>query len=129
MTCTANLWYCHATNIYFDLKNFNPDATNDRFVTAYHWGSIHAFIIIERSNNDLYIFSILAPLDEDNLEFFVWTTKDWVMTNQVFIIVLYDDSGFAKMCWKRGRLEVTVILRKTYTRIRIKTKVLCSHGE
>ncbi|XP_078371059.1 EGF domain-specific O-linked N-acetylglucosamine transferase-like isoform X2 [Oculina patagonica] len=31
LTCTTNLWYCHATNIYFDLKNFNPDASNNRF--------------------------------------------------------------------------------------------------
>ena len=32
LTCTTNLWYCHTTNIYFDLKKFNPDATNDRLV-------------------------------------------------------------------------------------------------
>lgn len=31
LTCTTNLWYCQATNIYFDLRNFNPDAANDRF--------------------------------------------------------------------------------------------------
>lgn len=31
LTCTTNLWYCHATNIYFDFKNFNPDTTSDRF--------------------------------------------------------------------------------------------------
>ena len=32
LTCTTNLWYCHATNIYFDLKNFHFDATNNRCV-------------------------------------------------------------------------------------------------
>lgn len=32
LTCTTNLWYCHATNIYFDLKNLNPDASNNRLV-------------------------------------------------------------------------------------------------
>lgn len=31
LTCTTNLWYCRATNIYFDFKNFNPDTTSDRF--------------------------------------------------------------------------------------------------
>ena len=32
LTCTTNLWYCHATNIYFDLKNFHFDTTNNRCV-------------------------------------------------------------------------------------------------
>jgi len=31
LTCTTNLWYCRATNLYFDFKNLNPDSSNDRF--------------------------------------------------------------------------------------------------
>lgn len=31
LICTTNLWYCHAKNIYFDFKNFNPDSSTDRF--------------------------------------------------------------------------------------------------
>lgn len=31
LTCTTNLWYCHARNIYFDFKNLNPDSSTDRF--------------------------------------------------------------------------------------------------
>ncbi|XP_068718831.1 EGF domain-specific O-linked N-acetylglucosamine transferase-like isoform X1 [Montipora capricornis] len=31
LTCTTNLWYCHATDIYFDFKNLKPDSSTDRF--------------------------------------------------------------------------------------------------
>ena len=45
----------------------------------------------------------------------------------LFIFLVY--TGFVKMFSRKERLGVTVILRKIYTRIRIKTKVPCSHGE
>ena len=30
--CTTNLWYCHATNLYFDFTNLKPDSSSDRLV-------------------------------------------------------------------------------------------------
>lgn len=31
LMCTTNLWYCHATNLYFDFTNLKPDSSSDRF--------------------------------------------------------------------------------------------------
>lgn len=31
LTCTTNLWYCHAANLYLDFTNLKPDSSSDRF--------------------------------------------------------------------------------------------------
>lgn len=54
LTCTTNLWYCHATNIYFDLKSFNPDASNNRYINVVKGVKLSILLKICLKHESLY---------------------------------------------------------------------------
>lgn len=59
--CTTNLWYCHATNLYFDFTNLKPDSSSDRLVIV-NQNLIQLLILVM----DFSILRGVIPLEKQN---------------------------------------------------------------